>query len=191
MGVRGGSVARIRQWSTLSTLERQPGPLTPEWPPRAVASRGGTLKPTGAGRRELTIQSQLVVEPIGWVESTLVEPAEAPRQGDEGAPDAWLVLLPAVRDGLRGLEVGTDVLILTWLDRASREVLSVHPRGETERPMTGVFNTRSPDRPNPIGLHRVTILAIDGNRVHVRNLEAVDQTPVLDVKPVLGAIGER
>jgi tRNA-Thr(GGU) m(6)t(6)A37 methyltransferase TsaA len=133
----------------------------------------------------------LVVEPIGWVESTLVEPAEAPRQGDEGAPDAWLVLLPAVRDGLRGLEVGTDVLILTWLDRASREVLSVHPRGETERPMTGVFNTRSPDRPNPIGLHRVTILAIDGNRVHVRNLEAVDQTPVLDVKPVLGVIGER
>jgi len=102
-----------------------------------------------------------------------------------------VVLKPAVRDGLRGLEAGTDVLILTWLDRARRDVLTVHPRGETERPMTGVFNTRSPDRPNPIGLHRVTILAIDGTRVHVRNLEAVDQTPVLDVKPVLGAIGER
>ena len=118
-------------------------------------------------------------------------PGDAPLQGDEGAPDAWLVLDPSVSEGLRGLEVGTDVLVLTWLDRASRGVLTVHPRGDTERPATGVFNTRSPDRPNPIGLHRVTILAIDGNRIHVRNLEAVDQTPVLDVKPVLETIGER
>jgi tRNA-Thr(GGU) m(6)t(6)A37 methyltransferase TsaA len=125
------------------------------------------------------------------VESSLSEPGEAPLQGDEGAPDAWLVLNPAVSEGLRGLQPGTDVLVLTWLDRASRDVLTVHPRGDTERPATGVFNTRSPDRPNPIGLHRVTILAIDGNRVHVRNLEALDQTPVLDVKPVLRAIAER
>jgi tRNA-Thr(GGU) m(6)t(6)A37 methyltransferase TsaA len=125
------------------------------------------------------------------VESSLSEPGEAPLQGDEGAPDAWLVLNPGVSEGLRGLKAGTDVLVLTWLDRASRDVLTVHPRGDTERPATGVFNTRSPDRPNPIGLHRVTILAIDGNRIHVRNLEALDQTPVLDVKPVLRAIVER
>ena len=125
------------------------------------------------------------------MESSLSEPGEAPLQGDEGAPDAWLVLNPAVSEGLRGLQPGTDVLVLTWLDRASRDVLTVHARGDTERPATGVFNTRSPDRPNPIGLHRVTILTIDGNRVHVRNLEALDQTPVLDVKPVLRAIAER
>jgi tRNA-Thr(GGU) m(6)t(6)A37 methyltransferase TsaA len=98
---------------------------------------------------------------------------------------------PSVSEGLRGLRVGTDVLVLTWLDRASRDVLTVRPRGDTERPMTGVFTTRSPDRPNPIGLHRVTVLAIDGPRIHVRNLEAVDQTPVVDVKPVIGTIAER
>ena len=139
----------------------------------------------------LTIERQLVLEPIGRVESTLLEPGQAPRQGDEGAPDAWLVLNPAVRDGLSGLRAGTDVLVLTWLDRASRDVLTVHPRGDTKRPPTGVFNTRSPDRPNPIGLHRVTILAIEGDRIHVRSLEAVNRTPVLDVKPVLEAVGER
>jgi tRNA-Thr(GGU) m(6)t(6)A37 methyltransferase TsaA len=137
------------------------------------------------------IRSPLVLEPIGRVESLLLQPADAPLQGDEGAPDAWLVFNPAVSEGLRGLHVGTDVLVLTWLDRASREVLTVHPRGDVERPATGVFDTRSPDRPNPIGLHRVTILAVDGNRVHVSNLEAVDQTPVLDVKPVLEKTGER
>jgi tRNA-Thr(GGU) m(6)t(6)A37 methyltransferase TsaA len=141
--------------------------------------------------RGLTIEGPLVLEPIGRVESRLSEPGEAPLQGDEGAPDAWLVLDPAVSEGLRGLQAGTDVLVLTWLDRASRDVLTVHPRGDIERPATGVFNTRSPDRPNPIGLHRVTILAIDGDRIHVRNLEALDQTPVLDVKPVLGTIAER
>ena len=118
-------------------------------------------------------------------------PDEAPLQGDEGAPDAWLVLDPAVIEGLRGLEPGIDILVLTWLDRASRDVLTVHPRGDLGRPATGVFNTRSPDRPNPIGLHRVTILAIEGTRIHVRNLEAVDRTPVLDVKPVLRTLGER
>ena len=137
------------------------------------------------------VRSPLILEPIGRVVSTLQEPADAPLQGDEGAPDAWLVLNTEVSEGLQGLRAGTDVLVLTWLDRASREVLTVHPRGDVDRPATGVFNTRSPDRPNPIGLHRVSILAIDGNRIHVRNLEAVDQTPVLDVKPVLERIGER
>ena len=129
--------------------------------------------------------------PIGHVESPLRDLSEAPRQGDEGAPDAWLVLDPALGEGLRGLEAGRDVLVLTWLDRAGRDVLSVHPRGDLDRPATGVFNTRSPDRPNPIGLHRVTILASEGNRLQVRNLEAVDQTPVLDLKPVIGGISER
>lgn len=125
------------------------------------------------------------------MESSLSRPAEAPLQGDEGAPDAWLVMDPAVSEGLRGLQPGTEMLVLTWLDRASRDVLTVHPRGDLGRPTTGVFNTRSPDRPNPIGLHRVTILAIEGNRIHVRDLEAVDRTPVLDLKPVLGTLGER
>lgn len=134
---------------------------------------------------------QYVVRPIGRVESPLVDRASAPRQGDEGAPEAWLVFEPDVRDGLRDLRVGTDVLLLTWLDRADRDVLVVHPRGELTRPPTGVFSTRSPDRPNPVGLHRVTIVEVDGLRVRVRDLEALDGTPVVDVKPVLDRDTER
>jgi tRNA-Thr(GGU) m(6)t(6)A37 methyltransferase TsaA len=113
--------------------------------------------------------------------------ATAPKQGDEGAPDAWLEFAPEFADAMRDLEPGADVLVLTWLDRANRDVLVVHPRGDTSRPPTGVFATRSPDRPNPIGLHRVTVLRVDGLRVLVRDLEALDGTPVVDVKPVLGA----
>jgi tRNA-Thr(GGU) m(6)t(6)A37 methyltransferase TsaA len=131
------------------------------------------------------------IEPIGRVESPLRDRADAPRQGDEGAPDAWLAFEPGVTDGLRGLEVDTDVIVLTWLDRTRRDVLTVHPRGDRTRPATGVFATRSPDRPNPIGLHRVGILEIDGLRIRVRNLEALDGTPIVDVKPILGAAGER
>jgi tRNA-Thr(GGU) m(6)t(6)A37 methyltransferase TsaA len=132
------------------------------------------------------------VTPIGWVESPLTDLASAPKQGDEGAPDAWLVLEPAVIQGLEGLRAGDEVIVLTWLDRARRDVLRVHPRGDFSRAQQGVFNTRSPDRPNPIGLHRVGILSIDGARVRVRNLEAVDGTPIVDVKPVLsGEISER
>jgi tRNA-Thr(GGU) m(6)t(6)A37 methyltransferase TsaA len=132
-----------------------------------------------------------VVEPVGRVESPLVDRDMAPRQGDEGAPDAWLVFEPGVREALRNLEVGTDVILLTWFDRARRDVLSVHPRGDLDRPQEGVFTTRSPDRPNPIGLHRVTILAIDDLRLHVSNLEALDGTPIVDVKPVLDEGVER
>ena len=132
-----------------------------------------------------------VVRPIGFVESPLVDRASAPKQADEGAPEAWLVFEPAVREGLRDLQVGTDVLLLTWLDRANRDVLVVHPRGDLTRPETGVFSTRSPDRPNPVGLHRVTITAVDGTRVRVRNLEALNGTPVVDVKPVLDPGTER
>jgi tRNA-Thr(GGU) m(6)t(6)A37 methyltransferase TsaA len=137
------------------------------------------------------IDGPLVLQPIGWVESPLAERDQAPLQGDEGAPDAWLVFEPAVSEGLRDLRVGSDVLVITWLDRAGRDVLVVHPRGNLARPATGVFNTRSPDRPNPLGLHRVTILSIDGVRVKVRNLEALDGTPVVDVKPVLDPGMER
>jgi len=125
------------------------------------------------------------LQPIGRVESPLVDRAAAPKQGDEGSPDAWLVFEPDVLDGIRDLQVGSDVIVLTWLDRGQRDTLVVHPRGDLTRPPTGVFSTRSPDRPNPVGLHRVTILAIDGLRVQVRDLEALDGTPIVDVKPVL------
>jgi tRNA-Thr(GGU) m(6)t(6)A37 methyltransferase TsaA len=130
--------------------------------------------------------------PIGRVESPLTDPASAPNQGDEGAPESWLVFEPAVLEALDGLRAGDEVIVLTWLDRARRGVLRVHPRGDPSRPRQGVFNTRSPHRPNPIGLHRVEIAAIEGARVRVRNLEAVDGTPIIDVKPVLSRdVGER
>jgi tRNA-Thr(GGU) m(6)t(6)A37 methyltransferase TsaA len=132
-----------------------------------------------------------ILQPIGQVESPLRLCEEAPKQGDEGAPEAWLVFDEAMADGLRDLEVGDELLLLTWLDRASRDVLTVHPRGDRSRPATGVFSTRSPHRPNPLGLHRVGILAIDGLRIRVRDLEAVDGTPILDVKPLLGRVEER
>jgi len=131
------------------------------------------------------------VVPIGWVESPLTDRAQAPRQGDEGAPDAWLVFEPGVAEGLADLGAGTEILVLTWLDRAARDVLVTRPRDDPARPPTGVFSTRSPDRPNPIGLHRVRIVATDGLRVLVRPLEALDKTPVLDIKPVLDKTTER
>lgn len=133
-----------------------------------------------------------VIRPIGHVRSSLTSRVQAPRQGDEGAPDAWLVFEPWALAGLDGIEPGDHVLVLTWLDRARRDVLRVHPRGDRSRPEQGVFNTRSPDRPNPIGLHRVVIAAIEGPRIRVHQLEALDGTPILDVKPVLSAdVGER
>lgn len=131
------------------------------------------------------------VVPIGWVESPLTERAQAPRQGDEGAPDAWLVFDPAFAEGIADLAAGTEVLVLTWLDRADRDVLVTRPRDDPARSPVGVFSTRSPDRPNPIGLHRVQIVMTDGLRMLVRPLEALDKTPVLDVKPVLDSGVER
>ena len=127
------------------------------------------------------------VRPIGYVESPLVDPRNAPRQGTEGAPDAWLVFNPDVAEAARDLAVDAEVFVLTWLHQARRDVLAVHPRDDPRTPETGVFSTRSQDRPNPIGLHRVQIAAISGSRVLVRNLEAVDGTPIVDVKPVLAA----
>ena len=128
---------------------------------------------------------------IGKVESPLRDRDAAPKQGDEGAPEASLVFSAGMVEGLEGIAVGDDLLVLTWLDRAERDVLRVHPRNDPERPMQGVFNTRSPDRPNPIGLHRVTVLAIDGARLRVSALEALDGTPIVDVKPLLRSIDER
>lgn len=134
---------------------------------------------------------ELVLRPIGRVESSLATRADAPRQGDEGAPDAWVVFDEFVRAALRDLAPGDEVILISWFDRADREVLTVHPRGDLSRPATGVFSTRSPDRPNPLGLHRVTILATDGLRLHVDHLEAIDGTPIVDLKPVLGDVTER
>lgn len=131
------------------------------------------------------------LRPVGHVESSLVEPGHAPNQGDEGAPAAWLVFEPAYAVALHEIEAGTDVLLFTWLDRARRDVLVVHPRGDVTRPLTGVFSTRSPHRPNPIGLHRVRVVAVDGLRLRVEALEAVDGTPIVDVKPLLGPADER
>lgn len=122
---------------------------------------------------------------IGHVASTLTDLAAAPRQPDEGAPDAWLVVDDRYEAALDGLSPGADVLLLTWLDRADRDTLTVHPRGDTARPLAGVFATRAPGRPNPIGVHDVQIIEIVGTRVRVRQLEAIDGTPILDIKPVL------
>jgi tRNA-Thr(GGU) m(6)t(6)A37 methyltransferase TsaA len=130
-------------------------------------------------------QASYDVVPIGRVESPLTDKATAPKQGHEGSPEAWLVFEPAVLEGLDGIAAGDEVILLTWLDRADRDVLRVHPRDDASNPMRGVFNTRSADRPNPIGLHQVQIVAIDGGRMRVRNLEALDGTPIVDVKPPL------
>ena len=135
--------------------------------------------------------AQFALIPIGVVESPLTDMASAPLQGDEGAPDAWVVFEPGVLEGLQGIDPGDRVIVLTWLDRARRDVLRVHPRGDVTNPEQGVFNTRSPDRPNPIGLHEVEVVSVDGARVRVRNLEALDGTPIVDVKPVLGAVSDR
>jgi len=136
-------------------------------------------------------ETPLIVKPIGRVVSTLTDRSTAPRQGDEGAPDAWIEVAPDVADGMQNLRVGEESIVLTWLDRARRDVLLVHPRRRVDQPAVGVFSTRSPDRPNPIGLHQVTILEIDGRRLRVSGLEALDGTPVADIKPLLGPICTR
>jgi tRNA-Thr(GGU) m(6)t(6)A37 methyltransferase TsaA len=131
------------------------------------------------------------VRPIGRVESLLASTADAPRQGDEGAPDAYLILDSDIQAGLNGITAGAEIIVLTWLHQADRGILTVHPRGDLKRPEQGVFSTRPASRPNPIGLHRVRVLGIDGLRLHVSGLEAIDGTPIVDVKPVLGSIEER
>jgi tRNA-Thr(GGU) m(6)t(6)A37 methyltransferase TsaA len=128
----------------------------------------------------------LTLRPIGFVRSRLRSLAEAPLQGAEGAPDAWVEIDPAFADAVAGLAAGDDVVLLTWLHLGRRDVLQVHPRGDPANPIAGVFATRSPDRPNPIGLHRVRVLEVQGRaRLRVGPLEAVDGTPVVDIKAVL------
>jgi tRNA-Thr(GGU) m(6)t(6)A37 methyltransferase TsaA len=139
----------------------------------------------------LRMKNSYEVRPVAWVESPLVDLAQAPMQGDEGAPQAWLLFEPDMTEAIQDLHAGDQVLVLSWLDRGHRDVLSTHPRSDPHRPRVGVFSTRSPDRPNPIGLHRVQILAVEGPRILVSDLEAVNGTPILDVKPILEPQAER
>jgi tRNA-Thr(GGU) m(6)t(6)A37 methyltransferase TsaA len=137
------------------------------------------------------MSDQYLLRPVGWVESPLIDRADAPKQGDEGAPTARIVLRAEMAEAAADLKAGDVVLVLTWLHQGRRDVLTVHPRGDATRAVQGVFSTRSPDRPNPVGLHRVTIESVDGTVLVVSGLEAIDGTPVIDVKPVLGEVGER
>ncbi|GAB4341215.1 MAG: hypothetical protein Kow0099_17700 [Candidatus Abyssubacteria bacterium] len=140
----------------------------------------------GSDEPSKNAEKSYTLRPIGVVRSELRRLEDAPRQGFEGAPDAWLEIYPPFRDGLEGIAPKSEVIILTWLHLAARDVLKVHPRGDANRPLTGVFTTRSPARPNPIGLHRVTVLEIDKERgIRVYPLEAIDGTPVIDIKPAL------
>lgn len=134
----------------------------------------------------MTKEMPYVLRPIGWVRSSLKRPADAPKQSFEGAPNARLEIEPAFARGLEGIQAGEDIIVVTWLHEARREVLAVHPRDDLTRPLTGVFSTRSADRPNPVGLHRCMILEIEkGGSLQVQGLEAIDGTPVIDLKPVL------
>lgn len=125
------------------------------------------------------------IEPIGYIRSELTRLEAAPPQGDEGAPEAWLELTQLAAPGLAGITAGDELIVLTWLHLARRDVLEVHPRGNLDRPITGVFATRSPDRPNPVGLHRVSVLEVAEGKLRIAPLEAIDGTPIVDIKPVL------
>jgi tRNA-Thr(GGU) m(6)t(6)A37 methyltransferase TsaA len=151
---------------------------------RASADTSNTDAGAGAVRGDAP-DASFEVRPVGWIESPLLDTAEAPKQGELGAPDAWLLLNPAVREGARDLTVGSDIIVLTWLHRARRDVLVTHPGGVPTRPERGVFSTRSPARPNPVGIHRVSVLAIEGDRLRIGPIEAIDGTPVIDIKPAL------
>jgi tRNA-Thr(GGU) m(6)t(6)A37 methyltransferase TsaA len=130
-------------------------------------------------------ERDLLLKPIGFVESPIIDRLDAPSQGDEGAPDAWIKLDKNILEGLDGIHVGDKVIVLTWFHQSNRDVLKLHPRWDKNNPLTGVFATRSPDRPNPIGIHPVEILNIEGDTIKVSNLEAIHGTPVIDIKPVI------
>ena len=131
------------------------------------------------------IETGYTIEPIGVIRSALTNLEAAPHQGDEGAPEAWLELTARVAPGLKGIRAGDELIVLTWFHRARRDLLQVHPRGRREAPLKGVFATRSPHRPNPVGLHRVSVLEVAGQRLRVSPMEAIDGTPIIDIKPVL------
>jgi len=138
-----------------------------------------------------THSPQFTLHPIGTVRSTLTSLAQAPLQGNEGAPDAQLEITAPFAPALAGIQPGDELVLLTWLHGADRDVLQVHPRGDPDRPLTGVFATRSQDRPNPIGMHRVSVLEVNGRTLRVAPLEAIDGTPIVDIKPVLRQVDDR
>jgi tRNA-Thr(GGU) m(6)t(6)A37 methyltransferase TsaA len=140
-------------------------------------------------RYDWEMSDAMTLHAIGAVESPLTDPSTAPKQGREGAPAAWLVFDERVQDGVRDVRAGDELFVLTWMHRARRDLLVVRPRDDPANPLQGVFSTRSADRPNPIGLHRVEVVAVDGLRLRVQHLEAIDGTPILDVKPVLHGEG--
>jgi tRNA-Thr(GGU) m(6)t(6)A37 methyltransferase TsaA len=131
------------------------------------------------------VSADFQLQPIGVIRSTLTVRREAPKQGNEGAPDAWLEVHAWAAEGLLRMAVGDEIIVITWLHEGRRNTFQVHPRGDTRNPLTGVFATRSPDRPNPLGLHPVVIREIDGTRLRIGPMEAIDGTPVVDIKPVL------
>ena len=144
------------------------------------------MKPTEKSRRSTERHGKRAqLRPIGLIRSSIKQRSEAPKQGSEGAPDAWIEVSPLVAKGLHGLAVGDDIIVLTWLHLARRDVLKVHPRSDRTKPLTGVFATRSPEGPNPLGLHPVTVREVKKNRLRIGPIEAIDGTPVVDIKPVL------
>jgi tRNA-Thr(GGU) m(6)t(6)A37 methyltransferase TsaA len=135
---------------------------------------------------DLDTTASLQLRPVGFVRSDLKRRRDCPKQGYEGAPDAWVEIDPAFVEGLNGIVQGDQLVLLTWFHRSKRNVLKVHPRNDPKESLRGVFSTRSPDRPNPVGLHRVEVLQIEGpGRLRVRPLEALDGTPIIDIKPML------
>lgn len=164
-------------------IEDPSGNLVELFEPTLAAARLHAAGGSGAETHE--------VRPIGWVESALIDPADAPNQGSHGAPDAWLVINPDVRDGIRDLRAGSELFVLTWLHKARRDELATQPGDDPTGPERGVFSTRSPARPNPVGLHRVTVIVIEDGRLLVRPLEAVNGTPLVDIKPVIPGDGGR
>ncbi len=136
------------------------------------------------------LETEYTLSPIGFLRSPLTQREEAPNQGGEGAPDAWLDVNPALAAGLEGIAAGQEIIVITWLHQSRRDILQLHPRWDTTQPLTGVFATRSPDRPNPLGLHRVTVRAVEGTRLQIGPIEAIDGTPVVDIKPVLAPAGD-
>jgi tRNA-Thr(GGU) m(6)t(6)A37 methyltransferase TsaA len=136
-------------------------------------------------KRKPAARAAARIHPIGVIRSSIKTRREAPKQGSEGAPDAWLEVNASVAEALGGIAAGDELIVLTWLHQANRKTLKVHPRSDPNRPLTGVFATRSPDRPNPIGLHEVTVREIAGTRLRIGPIEVIDATPVVDIKPIL------
>ncbi len=163
-----------------SSLRKKPAGCSPSWGENGLEQSLQWLSDCGARTRT---HMEFVVYPIGYVRSSLTDLSQCPHQGKEGAPEAWIELEPAYGEGLMGMEPGAEIIVLTWMHLADRTTLQVHPQRNLEKPMKGVFGTRSPDRPNPIALHKVTILEMDPPfRLLVKPLEALDRTPVIDLK---------